>query len=921
MASSARVFSCLSILLLLASSTSQQYSIDAADRIYKFYDDSSIKMNSDRNLISMGRSYGSTLGEFQKVSRRNVREKDIAAIFRGVAYGITESSVISKLPETTTATTTTTSTTTSTVVPVYKTSTRLQMIEKLHENENSVEAFESSLPLPEEVDGTYGDPARNGILNYFMETDRRNEHEAHNGRREYYPSVISSISPISQNAPTKPDSYILSKTNIGQTMHVHIYMTGILMGLIVLISLVSLCRIHTCTHLIPRGHYVTLQLLILLAGSLRCIILLHDPYGLEGKLPRALISLLMNSVSPILSTAFALMLLILLRASRFSLLPAKFQSPLVLAVVTGIHIGTSVLIDISNGVLHYPDSARKLVTGIQCFTIGWNMVLIVGYVCLLYQSFIRVSKRRVVLPQYTCAVMCLAVLLQAILIVFSFHHIFSREFQMNQQGGLKTWSWWVLVSFERLIEIFLCASLLAAAATLTIKQSNSHTNEQKIFSVGTSYEPSSKCNKLNGESPTRGKKFIASNYALASTMQKKANTMNGNFVHNFKATNENTYESTGDFTIRWNLPKPDVCSRDQEGPVDGYSPNLAEQERRLPDHSSAHQAMQVNSSSLNSRTLPRPRYYCAPVPIIETDIPVVSRVATYTLRPQKTHNIYCEIEDPSYDVTPYYTKSIPSTSSEIYSSPHILASNYMQDQIPDPLYELPQVHNSAGINQNSATFKDFDSRQAHGGHASNSNASHHLINKISGNLMLPLHNSHSRVSNCNHSQRNSALDTSPDSAIVLDYSSHSELEEQNGCMSRHYVQKQPAEHQANLNNRIDYMKMSTHSLNDVFKHNSGLLSKLVGSSNANTGYQPLNVDDSQLSSTDILDDLYEPDDGESPLSAAVESHKSAETEVTSPRKAAQKSSKETAKALKVSGDPSSSCDAVAISCSSPVTSL
>lgn len=849
----------LASLLLLhvtLSVTAREYFSDISrmSRAYRYPEGAPPKPTNVRNFIGAGRSYASNFAELPKVSQRNVREKDIAAIFRGVAYGITENLELSKTSQTTTAVpnlnSTPPTTSTSTQVPPSRTSTRLQEIAQ--EKPQEIDRLEAIPPAnPEENEISYEEPSRNGILNYYVESERNTmEESSHSGRREFYPSVISSQAPQTELGSSKT---IVSESNTQHAMEVHVYTIGVLMGFVMLCALCSLCRIHSCTQLIPRGHYVTLQLLILLVAFLRVIILFHDPYGVDDKLPKVLTSLLMNTVAPMLTAAYALMLLVLLRAAKFSLLPSKLQSPLMLAVVAGLHIGTSVLIDISNGVLNYPNSSQSILSGLQCFTIIWTVILIIGYLIVLYQSFIRVSKRRVQLPQYTCAVMCFAVMLQAALFGFAFYHILCREFGENVSNNMKTWSWWMVVSCERLMEVFLCFSLLAGAYTLTLKQSNSNINEQKVFSVGASYDSSSKCNTMSSRSSSGTKNFIASNYALASTMQKKGTKIPGNFLKNFKCHSENAYDSTGDFAIRWNLPKPDVCARSAVTTDHCYSSNLAERERCLPDQQSS-QALPLNSS-LYSQTLPPARYYCAPVPLIEKEVPVVSRVATYTLRPQKTQHIYCEIEDPSYDLVAPNSKSIPSTSSEIYSSPHVLASNYMQDTHPDHhLYELPQVHRAVTINHKS--YGDYSPKQQLGATTDATDASQHLLNQISGNLMLPLHSSQPKLPAHYHTHRNGNMDTSPDSAIVLDYSSHSEIEEHNNH-ARQLAYRQNSENDANLNNKLDFMKMSTQSLNEMFKHNSGLLSKLVGNNTMSTGYQPLNVEDYNITTTESLDNSHE----------------------------------------------------------------
>ena len=846
------------------------------------------RSNPSRGVFGMGRSYSNNLDEYSKISKMNIREKDIAAIFRGVAYGITERNNDSPYTTTTTIAPTSaitviptrhTSPSTTTLQKVTTTSTATfssntlssspimspksqqhtksknvvfpdrSVVENLLETNNIIETDPKLNEVP------IKESSRNGILNYFVEDTDENSNaddeendipveSSHSGRREFYPEVISSVEP--ETFVNDRRKYVVSQNGDRQSIDVHVYMIGILMGLVALASLCCLCRIHSCSQLIPRGHYVTLQLLILLAASLRCITLLHDPYGLEGKLPRTLIALLMNTLPPILSTTFALMLLVLLRAAKFFILPASLQSPVALAIVSGIHITLSVLVDISNGVLNYPESSRAVEAGVQCFTVGWDTLLIVGYSLLLFQAFIkRTSKRMVILPQYTCAIVSIAVVIKAILIGFMFYHIFNGEFNDTSYSGsnIKTWSWWLIVSCERLLEIFMCISLLTAAATLTMRQNNFMGNEQKIFSVVSDYDQSVKCNTVD----PGNKNFMATNYALATTLQIKGNTMNSKFARTFSPTNSKTYESS-DFTIQWNTPKSDNCYRTIDRLENIRSGSNVEPFdlscNSVSTNSTTVKPYCNNTASVFSKTLPKPRYYCAPVPLIDRDTPVVGHIEQHVVKPMRTPHIYCEIGNHSYDLPSYYSKSEASTSCDIYSNPQNVP-HYAQAASNDHLYEMPDVHQNNKVDYASHYHR-------HNVSPVYQQRGQELQDQVSYNMMLPLQPQQQmhHKSTLNHPHfrsNNNQLDTSPDSAIVLDYSSHSEIEEHNHQLYSRHAQNTMRNIQEQLNSptsRLDFMKLSTHSLNDVFKHNGGLLSKLVCSgNNDNTGYQPLNVDD------------------------------------------------------------------------------
>ena len=818
-------FICFTLLIC----SSSQYAIDRPFRLYK----SSSFVQRSPSLGLSGRTRVTSFSEYSKTSNSQIREKDIAAIFRGVAYGATESSesssasLSSPSPLQTTVRTAVESKFSSTT----STSTSLSSAEPSINKglQETLETLEVIPALPSESSPSHSNPSlenqeasRNGILNYYVEDNRNNGRE--HIHRDFYPEVISSVNPDTIDS-SATNSYVVSGNSVQKSIAIHVYLIGFFMGCIILCSLCCLCRIHSCSQLIPRGHYVTLQLLILLAAALRCITLFHDPYGLDGKLPRALMSLLINSVAPLLSTVFALMLLVLLRAAKLLLLPPWIQSPLMLALVCGLHIGGSVLVDVANGVLDYPESSARAEIIMQSMTVSWNFVLIIGYAIVLYQGFVRASKRRAVFPISTCATMSLAVVLQALLAGFMIFHISVKAFgneDLNSSSS-RSVSWWVLISFERMAEILFCFSLLVAAGTLTMKQSNLNNKEQKIFSVISGYDQ----NTYRTGSPNH-KNFKATNYALAYSLQNKGHVNINMSPKTIVSANTKICDSTADFAVQWNTNRnqPDICPRNVESDTSTMHPG------HFP-------SMQRTSSNYHSKTLPhQPRYYCAPVPQIASNSPVHCRIEPYTLRPQKQNHIYSEIEEPAYDVAvSCYQKSEATDCNGVYYSPQPTHPSFVRAQSTDHLYELPGLHQPS-VSQPDANSMSY--RTQYTSQASYASENHH-------SLALPL--SQSQAPSRNYHQRVPQLDTSPDSAIVLDYSSHSELEEQyRNCNQERKI--------SNVS-KLDFMNLSTHSLNELFKHNSGLLSKLVGNSNSNAKYQPLNVEENNGGSADhqlLVDD-------------------------------------------------------------------
>uniref|UniRef100_A0A8C8VHF0 Proline rich transmembrane protein 3 n=1 Tax=Pelusios castaneus TaxID=367368 RepID=A0A8C8VHF0_9SAUR len=122
---------------------------------------------------------------------------------------------------------------------------------------------------------------------------------------------------------------------LGSTWQMHVYGTGALFLLLSLSSTVSL--IGSPILGLPRLPYTMgANALLLGVGLLRATFLLADPYGARARLPAQAVQLLYNAPFPLLLSAFALLLLLLLCEARLQLLPPRLQSLPLLAVLASL---------------------------------------------------------------------------------------------------------------------------------------------------------------------------------------------------------------------------------------------------------------------------------------------------------------------------------------------------------------------------------------------------------------------------------------------------------------------------------------------------------------------------------------------------------------------------------------------------------
>ncbi|MPC60501.1 uncharacterized protein LOC123511863 [Portunus trituberculatus] len=294
-------------------------------------------------------------------------ESSLAAIFRGVAYGV---------PTTTTTTTSSTTTTTSTTTTRPLPSTRATHPPRAPTWEPKElpprDAFapqpssRPAWPHPEVQQKAVTDPRGRGSSRP-MQTP--------------YVEAPGLVVPL----PGEPEAEVevvradvgvgLSKVAwvraLGPAWVAHVYCAAGLYGILALLALLWLARVHAATHLLPRGYYITLHLLMFLAAFLRCVHLLHDPYGAERRLPRALSALVEESGWPCLTAALAVVVLAVVRAWRCPrLLPRRPHAPLALALLTAAHLLASVAAHLTSALV--PQHAAPLRAAARAVTAAWG---------------------------------------------------------------------------------------------------------------------------------------------------------------------------------------------------------------------------------------------------------------------------------------------------------------------------------------------------------------------------------------------------------------------------------------------------------------------------------------------------------------------------------------------------------------------
>ncbi|XP_048111464.1 proline-rich transmembrane protein 3-like [Alosa alosa] len=206
------------------------------------------------------------------------------------------------------------------------------------------------------------------------------------------------------------------------------------------------------------------NILLLLAGVLRCAHFLIDPYGTRHILPRPALSALYNLPLPLLLWAQAVLAMIVLRGQRLNLLPPALQCPRVTAGLVALHCFLLFVADILSQAL-----SPALPLMLQTFSVCWGLPLCLG---LLFQTLSPLQSTRTPVPQWTAAkrvehrarrVFSLCTVLGALSYAFQIHGILWLYGLLGNWRSFG-WGWWLCQFFARLLELTwsYCMLLLAS---------------------------------------------------------------------------------------------------------------------------------------------------------------------------------------------------------------------------------------------------------------------------------------------------------------------------------------------------------------------------------------------------------------------------------------------------------------------------
>lgn len=245
----------------------------------------------------------------------------------------------------------------------------------------------------------------------------------------------------------------------GLAWDIHVYLAATLFSILALHAFWNLIRINALKRLLPASYYVILHLLLLSIGILRSAYLFFDAYNAGKSLPASVNNLLLNVVGPLITSAFIVLFLFLLDASKVDLLTARSIRPALAAAFIVVHLVLCICLDLVSG--WFPDRPHLRLV---CQWIYIGVCAVLG-ACYLYVYKLFSRKVKSSFPGSEChslAVSMRATLAVALLSILMAASQLYGVLRVNGSSGSEAWIWWGYEFSIRVIELSISFLLLWA---------------------------------------------------------------------------------------------------------------------------------------------------------------------------------------------------------------------------------------------------------------------------------------------------------------------------------------------------------------------------------------------------------------------------------------------------------------------------
>ncbi|KAK8728059.1 hypothetical protein OTU49_009370 [Cherax quadricarinatus] len=259
---------------------------------------------------------------------------------------------------------------------------------------------------------------------------------------------------------------------------------GLLLLGLSLLAAFRLLTLKSCTHLLPRTHFVSIHLLVFIAAFLKALYLFHLAYGRKERLPLVLVLLLTNTGFPSFSSSFLILMIMMFLTADVHVYKPKLFTMHNISIFVIMKFSLCFVADIIVGCAH----SKSVLVLSRVMLIAITVAMIVFY-ARKHQMVLQVSQmlkrefqgelKLLVVPSKDlsqerqmgikhilrnrlnmwCRIMKLSATALAVLCLV---HLFHIVFLIS--SNVPAWGWWTFHISGCLVESLLCLSICMAAA-------------------------------------------------------------------------------------------------------------------------------------------------------------------------------------------------------------------------------------------------------------------------------------------------------------------------------------------------------------------------------------------------------------------------------------------------------------------------
>ncbi|GFG33488.1 hypothetical protein Cfor_04959 [Coptotermes formosanus] len=276
------------------------------------------------------------------------------------------------------------------------------------------------------------------------------------------PPKLNAASP---DTPNPSRSSIRNKARLA--WDVHVYLIASLFTVLAVCSLVNIFRVNICKRLLSRGYYITLHGVLLIIGIVRSVYLFYDAYNVNSSFPEPISHLLLNIVLPLLTSAFIVLFMFLLYASKVHIFSLGLQRPSLAGVFIILHILLCITMDLSTGIdesMTYLPLICQSIFIILCISLGFAYLYAYKHLSksaavrkqdnIFGSGFTNITRPTLaVAVRATLATALLSLLMAAVQLYGIFGPYSAASLASDKTFG---WLWWGYQFSVRVIEVSMC---------------------------------------------------------------------------------------------------------------------------------------------------------------------------------------------------------------------------------------------------------------------------------------------------------------------------------------------------------------------------------------------------------------------------------------------------------------------------------